>query len=211
MKKQLDATSNVNLDFLYVAFTCLVFVVVAFISTSIVSAQAEEKAADPADRQVFFGETHLHTVLSFDAYIFGNRNGPDEAYRYAKGEAINHPAGFEMKLQTPLDFQAVTDHAIYLGMLPAMHDPKQAVSRHPISLEMRKAKTPTERLGAFQKLFPLLNADREDDLVDELYSHIPHPERQLLALAHSMIIRGIMTEEDLAQHLKVVEKRLNAA
>lgn len=167
MKKQLDATSNVNLDFLYVAFTCLVFVVVAFISTSIVSAQAEEKATDPADRQVFFGETHLHTVLSFDAYIFGNRNGPDEAYRYAKGEAINHPAGFEMKLQTPLDFQAVTDHAIYLGMLPAMHDPKQAVSRHPISLEMRKAKTPTERLGAFQKLFPLLNADREDDLVDE--------------------------------------------
>ena len=56
-------------------------------------------AADkPEDRQVLFGETHLHTVLSFDAYIFGNRNTPDDAYRFAKGEAIQHPAGFEMKL-----------------------------------------------------------------------------------------------------------------
>jgi hypothetical protein len=163
MKKELRAT-----NFLYTAFAGLFLIVMM----SNISAQASDHkhASDhkrPADRQVFFGETHLHTVLSFDAYIFGNRNGPDEAYRYAKGEAINHPAGFTMKLETPLDFQAVTDHAIYLGMLPAMHDPKQAVSRHPISLDMRKAKTPAERLDAFQKLFPLLNADREDDLLDE--------------------------------------------
>src|SRR6056300_565429 len=106
-------------------------------------------AAGPEDRMVYFGETHLHTVLSFDSYIFGNRNDPDQAYRYAKGEAIAHPAGFPMKLSRPLDFQAVTDHAIYLGMLPAMHDPRQNVSKHPISLEMRNAKTPGERLIAF--------------------------------------------------------------
>ena len=126
-------------------------------------------AADAAkDRQVLFGETHLHTALSFDSYIFGNRNSPDDAYRYAKGEAITHPAGFEMKLSEPLDFQAVTDHAIYLGMLPAMHDPRQAVSSHPLSLAIRKAKTPVERLAAFQNLFPRLNkSDRPDDLVDE--------------------------------------------
>lgn len=119
------------------------------------------------DREVFFGETHLHTVLSFDSYIFGNRNDPDQAYRYARGEEIKHPAGFAMKLPRPLDFQAVTDHAIYLGMLPAMHDPRQDVAKHPISLEMRKAKTPAERLVAFQKLFPRLNANVADDLVDE--------------------------------------------
>ncbi len=126
-------------------------------------------AADAAkDRQVLFGETHLHTALSFDSYIFGNRNSPDDAYRYAKGEAITHPAGFEMKLSEPLDFQAVTDHAIYLGMLPAMHDPRQAASSHPLSLAIRKAKTPVERLAAFQNLFPRLNkSDRPDDLVDE--------------------------------------------
>ena len=120
----------------------------------------------PEDRMVYFGETHLHTVLSFDAYIFGNRNGPDEAYRYAKGEAISHPAGFEMKLDRPLDFQAVTDHAIYLGMLPAMHDPKMEASKHPISLELRKAKTPSDRLLGFQKIFSRLQPGVKDDLLD---------------------------------------------
>ena len=87
-------------------------------------AQAAEK---PENREVLFGETHLHTLLSFDSYIFGNRNTPDDAYRYAKGETIQHPAGFDMTLTDPLDFQSVTDHAIYLGMLPAMHDPKLEV------------------------------------------------------------------------------------
>ncbi len=125
-------------------------------------------AADkPENRKVLFGETHLHTLLSFDSYIFGNRNTPDDAYRYAKGETITHPAGFEMTLSEPLDFQSVTDHAIYLGMLPAMHNPKLKVSKHPISLEMRKAKTQQERILAFQKLFPYLNkSDKKDDLVD---------------------------------------------
>ena len=131
------------------------------------SSGALQAADGPENRQVLFGETHLHTVLSFDAYIFGNRNTPEDAYRFAKGEAINHPAGFEMKIAAPLDFQSVTDHAIYLGMLPAMHDPKQEVSKHPISLEMRKAKTQMERIGSFQKLFPYLNkSDKPDDLVD---------------------------------------------
>lgn len=131
------------------------------------SSGALQAADGPENRQVLFGETHLHTVLSFDAYIFGNRNTPEDAYRFAKGEAINHPAGFEMKIAAPLDFQSVTDHAIYLGMLPAMHDPKQVVSKHPISLEMRKAKTQMERIGSFQKLFPYLNkSDKPDDLVD---------------------------------------------
>ena len=131
------------------------------------SSGALQAADGPENRQVLFGETHLHTILSFDAYIFGNRNTPEDAYRFAKGEAINHPAGFEMKIAAPLDFQSVTDHAIYLGMLPAMHDPKQEVSKHPISLEMRKAKTQMERIGSFQKLFPYLNkSDKPDDLVD---------------------------------------------
>ncbi|MBT7641637.1 MAG: DUF3604 domain-containing protein [Rhodobiaceae bacterium] len=124
-------------------------------------------AENRQNREVLFGETHLHTVMSFDAYIFGNRNSPEDAYRFAKGETIKHPAGFDMTLSEPLDFQSVTDHAIYLGMLPAMHNPKLKVSKHPISLEMRKAKSAVERLNAFQKLFPYLNkSGKPDDLVD---------------------------------------------
>ena len=147
----------------YVKMLCVIFV------TGVLSMASTPANAAPADRQAFFGETHLHTVLSFDSYLFGNRNTPDDAYRYAKGETIKHPAGFDMKLTQPLDFQAVTDHAVYLGMLPAMHDPRQAVSKHPLALEFRKAKTDVERLQAFQKIFPFLEyaPDRKDDLLDE--------------------------------------------
>jgi len=49
----------------------------------------------------------------------------------------------------------------------------------------------------------------EDELVSKHYADVPFPERQLLALAHSMIRRGLISEEDLAKHMKVVDKRLN--
>ncbi len=49
----------------------------------------------------------------------------------------------------------------------------------------------------------------EDDLVEELYKDVPYPERQLLALAHTMIRRGLIDEEDLRKHMKVVDKRLH--
>lgn len=140
---------------------------IALALTFLAAPWATNAAENRQNREVLFGETHLHTVMSFDAYIFGNRNTPDDAYRFAKGETIKHPAGFDMTLSEPLDFQSVTDHAIYLGMLPAMHNPKLKVSKHPISLEMRKAKSAAERLVAFQKLFPYLNkSDKPDDLVD---------------------------------------------
>ena len=75
------------------------------------------------DRNLYFGDTHVHTKYSFDAFIFGTTASPDDAYRYAKGGAIKHPLGFEMQLDDPLDFYAVTDHAAWLGMIRAYADP----------------------------------------------------------------------------------------
>ena len=51
-----------------------------------------------ASKQAFFGDLHIHTSYSMDAYGFGTRMGPDEAYRFAKGEAITHPQGFTVQL-----------------------------------------------------------------------------------------------------------------
>lgn len=123
-------------------------------------------SAGPEKRRALYGETHVHSSYSFDAYIFGNRNDPDAAYRYAKGEAIKHPAGFDMKLKTPLDFQAVTDHAMYLGMVPAMFDTSTDVSNHPVATALRSADTALERRDAFQQLFPYIGGIVEDDLLD---------------------------------------------
>ena len=67
----------------------------------------------PADRKAFFGDLHVHTTYSFDGYAFGTLATPYDAYRFAKGESISNPAGFAMQLSRPLDFYAVTDHAMF--------------------------------------------------------------------------------------------------
>ena len=120
------------------------------------------------DRNAYFGDLHIHTKLSFDAYIFGTRSTPDSAYEYAKGGAIDHPAGFQMQLSRPLDFLGVTDHAMYMGMLPEMDNPATQVGKHPVAIEIQKAETPAERIAAFQGMFPYLRQqlDGPDDLLD---------------------------------------------
>ena len=60
---------------------------------------------------VYWGDSHLHTGLSLDAGLFGNTLGPDDAYRFARGEAVKLPNGIVTQLSVPLDFTAVTDHA----------------------------------------------------------------------------------------------------
>ena len=91
--------------------------VVAMLVAAVVAAD-EPGATDTPQRSAFFGDLHIHTAYSYDAYrLNGDRNTPAEAYRFAKGEPINHPNGSAMQLSgPPLDFLAVTDHAEYLGV-----------------------------------------------------------------------------------------------
>ena len=100
------------------------------------------------NRNPYYGDLHVHTKYSFDAYVFGVTASPDDAYRYAKGEAIMHPLGYEMKLREPLDFYSVTDHGFYMGMIQAFADTSTDISK----LDFAK---------------PFHNLNREDNLTVE--------------------------------------------
>ena len=70
----------------------------------------------------FFGDTHLHTRQSFDAISFGTALGPEEAYRFARGEEVTSSTGVRGKLSRPLDFLVVADHAENMGTMGAVKD-----------------------------------------------------------------------------------------
>ena len=67
---------------------------------------------------VYWGDTHLHTSYSTDSGMLGNTLGPDEAYRFAKGEEVLSAAGMRVRLIRPLDFLVVADHAVTMGLAP---------------------------------------------------------------------------------------------
>ena len=70
--------------------------------------------------RVFFGDTHLHTSYSTDAGMIGNTLGPEEAYRFARGETVTSSTGVPARLNRPLDFLVITDHAENLGLATAI-------------------------------------------------------------------------------------------
>ena len=91
-----------------------------FAATS--AAVAVDKSA--ASTQVYFGDTHLHSSYSFDAFLNNNHSAdPDTAYRWAKGEPVIHPYNrARVQIHTPLDFLVVSDHAEMLGVMKAVRN-----------------------------------------------------------------------------------------
>jgi len=90
------------------------------VDTRSTSAEATKVVRTPT-KTALFGDLHVHTRNSFDAYIFGTRADADAAYRFAKGEPMENGKGQTIKLDgPPLDFFSVTDHGEYMGIVPEM-------------------------------------------------------------------------------------------
>ena len=111
---------------------------------------APVQAQDYPDK-LLWGDTHLHSNLSNDAYLLGNKSAdPDTAYRFAKGEPVIHPYHrAKVQLQTPLDFLAVTDHAEFLGQLYSILQLKdERLANTLFGKRMLKAKEEGDEMGA---------------------------------------------------------------
>lgn len=116
--------------------------------------------------QVFFGDTHLHTAYSADAGLAMATTTPDDAYRFAKGETITSSQGVRARLQRPLDFLVVTDHAENLGVAIALEE------ENPVLEETQWGRTLIElfgdggieeRLAAYEHWFGTVNTPGADD------------------------------------------------
>lgn len=78
---------------------------------------------DQSATNLYWGDLHLHTRNSADAFTNHNEGvTPDDAFRFAMGQAISASNGMHVRLRRPLDFLAVTDHAEYLGVFPRLKD-----------------------------------------------------------------------------------------
>lgn len=108
-------------------------------ATESIEAREARVAEDPL-KQAFFGEQHMHTSYSLDAYIGGARLTPDDAYRFARGEDVTLN-GVKHNIVKPLDFAAVTDHAEYIGEMYTTQVPGAPGHDDPKVAELRGLKT----------------------------------------------------------------------
>ena len=114
------------------------------------------------ERNAYFGDLHVHTEYSFDAYSFGTTATPYDAYRFAQGEAIQHPSGYQIQLRTPLDFYAVTDHAMFLGLVKEAADTSTKFSEYAVAASVHDMNDPSnmgvdsvlQRVGNFAGFVP---------------------------------------------------------
>ncbi len=127
-------------------------------------AHAAEPELNPVN-DVYFGNFHVHTSWSFDGYINGAVSGPDEAYRWAKGDSI--PGGGDgtpLQIKVPLDWYIVADHAEYLGALPLMADPDSPVSKHPLAADIT-GDDPKASFDGYTKILDGISHQRKDPIL----------------------------------------------
>jgi hypothetical protein len=134
-------------------------------------------------RVLLWGDTHLHTKYSGDAYALRNRSiTPDDAYRFAKGEPVPHAySKARMQLKTPLDFLVVTDHAEYMGVMQMVEANAPELQKSEVGRILLKNLAEGQSAKSFFMLAASLN--RDQPIKELLTAEIRQPVWNLLTEA----------------------------
>ena len=125
-------------------------------------------------KNVYFGEQHLHTAASPDAFAVGTRGTGDDAYRYAKGEEVKlSTTGKKISKKTPYDFVAITDHSEYFGVMPRLIDPKDPLSKTDFAKKLQDKKAKNDRSHLGDQYYPAFNPDQYPDAGIRQTRHAP--------------------------------------
>jgi hypothetical protein len=143
LKNIYPAPGKNSASFVHMAVCVLVSIFAIVLRGPAALAQQNAGPASPPApnplRNAYFGDLHVHTSYSLDAYSFGNRNDPRAAYRYGRGEAVTLPGGVQSQLRTPLDFMAVTDHDVWLGEVSLCNDSNDPAYNTDVCRDLRSS------------------------------------------------------------------------
>ena len=122
--------------------------------------------------KLLWGDTHLHSNISADAYTIGNSNlTPSDAFRFARGEEVISESGVKAKLRVPLDFFMVSDHATYIGIFKGIENRDPIILATPLGKRWRKYMDDNNPL-LFSEFVQGLNGNQEQTFEKEIYTPI---------------------------------------
>ncbi|MBW1883921.1 MAG: DUF3604 domain-containing protein [Deltaproteobacteria bacterium] len=158
------------------------------------SGAVEELAAELRNplKDAYFGDLHIHSSWSLDAFAFGVRVGPEDAYRYARGGEIDHISGNPIQMQgPPLDFVALTEHANYMGIPTAAQDSRSPIRELPL-IQGLLATDAAVKEAALARLFQSISSDT---FIPELANDavVESTWRQIIDLADRHSVPGEFT------------------
>ena len=116
----------------FIALSALVLLLTGCSADQVEQATITEPEHTEYPENVYWGDTHLHTSNSVDAFGFGTRLDAEQALRFAKGETVTSTKGVEAKLSRPLDFLVISDHSDGLGMTKMLYEAPRLFIRDPL-------------------------------------------------------------------------------